>query len=110
MDAWSGNRPDFLLSFYSENAYYQDPAHPNGLRGHHEILSYFKKLLAKNPNWRWECQEIFSTEKGFTLKWCAHIPGLNPIIGLDIVEITDNQITRNEVYFDTALMRPGVTR
>ncbi len=103
--AWTGNLPEKLLSFYSETAYYQDPAHPKGLRGHQEIFAYFKKLLAANPNWRWECDELFPTEKGFTLKWRAHLPGLAAFSGLDLVEIVDGKISRNEVYFDTAQLR-----
>ncbi|HAZ13154.1 MAG: hypothetical protein A2X86_20840 [Bdellovibrionales bacterium GWA2_49_15] len=102
--AWTGNRPEHLLSFYSADAYYQDPARPNGLKGHQEILPYFVKLLAKNPDWRWECEEIIPTEKGFTLKWCAHIPGKKLIHGVDIVEVISDKITRNEVYFDTAAL------
>ena len=103
--AWTGNRPDYLLSFYSENAYYQDPAYFKGLRGHQEILAYFTKLLAKNPDWRWEREEIFASEKGFILKWRASISGKKIIYGLDIVEVINDKITRNEVYFDTALLR-----
>jgi hypothetical protein len=43
------------------------------------------------------------TEKGFTLKWEASIPvGATTVIerGLDIVELRDDKISRNEVYFD----------
>ena len=101
--SWTGNRPDVLIDFYSQNAFYLDPAKPNGLSGRENILNYFKKLLQKNPNWKWTREEIFLTEKGFTLKWKAEIPILNEnliLFGLDIVEMTDDKISRNEVYFD----------
>lgn len=60
--------------------------------------------MQRNPNWKWTIEEIFSTEKGFTLKWKAEIPfELENLIiyGLDIVEVTNDKISRNEVYFDT---------
>ena len=103
LSSWTGNRPDVLIDFYSQNAFYLDPAKPNGLSGRENILNYFKKLLQKNPNWKWTREEIFPTEKGFTLKWKAEIPIVNEnliLFGLDIVEMTGDKISRNEVYFD----------
>ncbi len=52
LSSWTGNTPEKLINFYSENSYYQDPANPNGLEGHKQILPYFKNLLDKNPNWK----------------------------------------------------------
>lgn len=103
LNAWSGNQPEQLLAYYSENTFYSDPAFPNGLSGKTELKNYFTKLLAANPNWKWEAVEIFSTAKGFTLKWRATVPVKNQTIsfyGLDIVELEGNKISRNEVYFD----------
>ncbi|MCJ7773865.1 MAG: hypothetical protein MUP22_12125 [Desulfobacterales bacterium] len=103
LSSWTGNKPDELIKFYSINAFYSDPAVPDGLTGHDQIQPYFNKLLAANPAWEWKHQEIFLTEKGFTLKWKATIPVGGTAItefGLDIVEITNAAITRNEVYFD----------
>jgi len=103
LSAWTGNTPDKLITFYSSNSYYQDPANPNGLKGYNQILSYFKKLLSVNPNWKWEVEEIFPTRMGFVLKWKAIIPiGSEEIIesGIDILEIEKGKIIRNEVYFD----------
>jgi ketosteroid isomerase-like protein len=103
LSSWSGNNPDGLIRFYSENAFYRDPANTEGLRGHIQILPYFKKLLASNANWKWEHVEVFPTGNGFVVKWKATIPvGRDVIVenGLDIVEIQRGKITRNEVYFD----------
>lgn len=101
---WTGNRPDALLACYAEDARYRDPAKPDGLHGHAELRRYFGKLLALNPDWRWEADEIIPTAAGFTLKWRATIPvGDQAIVehGLDIVEVdARGLITRNEVYFD----------
>ena len=100
---WTGNQPEKLLTFYAEHALYRDPARPGGLRGHEEMLPYFQKLLAANPNWVWQAVEVIPTTHGCTLKWKATIPAGPQAIeefGLDIVEIEDGLITRNEVYFD----------
>lgn len=46
---------------------------------------------------------MFPIEKGAIVKWGCTIPvGPETIheVGLDIVEIANNKITRNEVYFD----------
>jgi hypothetical protein len=105
LDSWSGNRPDTLLGFYTEDAFYLDPANPAGLEGHAQMKKYFEKLLSRNPDWQWAAEEIFPTEKGFTLKWKALIPVKEQsfsISGLDIVEMSANKISRNEVYFDRA--------
>jgi len=108
MPAWTGNRPAALLDFYAEDAHYRDPARPAGLRGHAEIAPYFTKLLAANPDWVWTTTEVTPTHKGFTMKWHARIPAPGGIVveedGLDIVEISNGKITRNEVYFDRAAL------
>lgn len=108
LEAWTGNRPKILLSFYAENAFYRDPARTQGLKGHAELEKYFKRLLAVNPEWIWTAEEIIPTARGCTLKWKAKIPspsGFIETFGLDIVEIHDGKITRNEVYFDTSVLR-----
>src|SRR5690606_21811822 len=102
LESWTGNNPDLLISFYSDDVYYRDPARPNGLKGREELYSYFKKLLAKNPNWIWKPLEVIPTSIGFTLKWRAQISvGAKEVQveGLDIVQVEDTKIIRNEVFF-----------
>lgn len=105
--AWTGNRPDLLISFYSDQAYYQDPARPNGLHGRDAIYAYFQKLLAKYPNWVWEVEEIFPQPNGFILKWKARseFEAKESFLGLDIIDIENNKIVRNEVYFDPKFLK-----
>ena len=113
LPAWTGNNPDDLINFYAPDSFYSDPSVKNGLNGHDEILPHFKKLLIKNPHWRWYYKELFPNEKGFILKWEAVIPvNENNIIecGMDIVELTNNLITRNEVYFDTSKITDMIKR
>lgn len=100
--AWTGNQPEHLRSFYTLDAYYRDPYQAAGISGE-QLLPYFKKLLKLNPSWTWEAIEIIPTAQGACVKWQATIPVGNQIIhetGLDIVEIKEGRICRNEVYFD----------
>jgi len=103
LSSWTGNKPNELLSYYADNVFYLDPATPTGISNKENLKQYFVKLLSKNPNWIWKSEEINPTERGCALKWKAEIPvggGLVILFGLDIVEISDWKITRNEVYFD----------
>ncbi|MFN8286776.1 MAG: nuclear transport factor 2 family protein [Chitinophagales bacterium] len=101
--AWSGNRPLELMKFYHPEAYYSDPAKRDGRQGYKQLLPYFEKLLAMNPDWKWYMEELIPTANGFVVKWKATIPTGDKVVhetGLDIVELKDGLIIRNEVYFD----------
>lgn len=104
LPAWTGNEPDRLMSFYSDHAFYLDPGVPGGLQGRDEIFAYFRKLLAKNPDWVWTQLEAIPMQHGFLNKWQASIPVHGNVIectGVCLVQLDDDGlIRRNEVYFD----------
>ena len=104
LPAWSGNNPELLMSFYSEDAFYLDPGIPGGVKGKTELLAHFRKLLANNPNWIWSQIEGIPLEDGFLNKWLAKIPVgsvMLEIIGVCLVQLNSaGKIRRNEVYFD----------
>lgn len=113
LPAWTGNRLDLLMSFYADDAFYSDPSVPQGLKGKEKLQPYLKKLISIYPEWKYEDVEIFPTEKGFTLKWKLSIPVKNEKFvdyGLDIVELSNDKIIRNEVYFDTARLTRAMKR
>ena len=113
LPAWSGNNPDSLIKFYHKNALYTDPTSGGVLTGHDEIFPYLTKLLNNNPDWIWKMDEIFPTKNGFTLKWEASIPVGNKFIkeiGVDIIEVENDKITRNEVYFDTTRLIKAIKK
>ena len=93
-----------LTSSYSDDVLYLDPAIPKGVCGKDELLSYFRKSLAQNPDWTWTQIEPIPMEGGFLNKWLAKIPvGAKTIecIGVCFVQFNDDGlIRRNEVYFD----------
>ena len=104
LPAWTGNNPEKLAEFYSDDCFYLDPSIPSGVNGKTELLSYFKKLLSQNPDWIWTQIEPIPMEGGFLNKWLAKIP-----VGQKVIECTgvcfvqfnsQGKIKRNEVYFD----------
>jgi hypothetical protein len=104
LPAWTGNNPERLAAFYSDDVVYLDPSVPKGLKGNDALLKYFRKLLAFNPDWVWTQIEPIPMEDGFLNKWHAKIPiGLKTIecVGVCFVQFNDQGlIRRNEVYFD----------
>jgi SnoaL-like protein len=104
LPAWTGNDPEKLGGFYSDDAFYLDPGIPGGVKGKEKLLAYFKQLLAANPDWVWTQIEAIPMEGGFLNKWHAKIPvGENALetIGVCFVQFSEKGlICRNEVYFD----------
>ena len=113
LSTWTGNQPQELIKFYSEDALYVDPAHREGLKGHQDILQYFERLLRVYQDWRWKPIEVFPIKTGGIVKWECEIPVGQEVlheVGMDIVEIEDGKITRNEVYFDRTRLLAAVER
>ena len=109
LPAWTGNQPEKLVSFYTDDAFYLDPAVPQGMQGKEKLLAYFRKLLAKNPNWIWTQESALPLEDGFVNKWKAEIPvGEKRVVcrGICLVHLRGNLIFRNEVYFDPTSLKP----
>jgi len=103
LPAWSGNRPELLVSFYSEDVFYSDPAIPDGVRGREALLAYFRKLLAHNPRWVWTQRGAIPLEGGFLNLWHASIPAGERTVEVDgvcTVELRDGLIRSNQVFFD----------
>jgi MOSC domain-containing protein YiiM len=107
LPAWSGNRPEQLAAFYSEDCFYSDPAIPAGVHGRDALLSYFRGLLARNPDWTWTHTHAVPLEHGFLNYWHATIPVAGQKLELDgvcTVELRAGRIVRNQVFFDTSPM------
>jgi hypothetical protein len=103
LPAWSGNRPQDLVAFYTEDAFYSDPAVPAGVRGRAALLGYFTRLLAHDPDWRWTQRGSVPMRNGFLNEWHASIPVGARRVELDgvcTVELRGTLICRNQVWFD----------
>ncbi|MBL8518004.1 MAG: nuclear transport factor 2 family protein [Betaproteobacteria bacterium] len=114
LPAWTGNQPELLASFYSDDTFYLDPAMPDGLQGKAPLLAYFRKLLAKNPDWVWSQIEAIPLENGFLNKWHVTMPvGTESFefVGVCLVQFNDaGKIRRNEVYFDRSRLLASLPR
>ena len=104
LPAWTGDRPEKLASYYSDDCFYSDPGIPNGAKGKTQLVAYFRKLLAQNPDWVWSQIEAIPMEGGFLNRWLAKIPvGKKTLecIGVCLVQFDEERkIKRNDVYFD----------
>ena len=81
-----------------------DAGIPGGAKGKDELIQYFKKLLAQNPDGVWTQIEAIPMEGGFLNKWLARIlvgDKTLECIGVCFVQFDDQgKIKRNEVFFD----------
>lgn len=104
LPAWTGNDPERLASFYTEDTFYSDPAVPDGVQGREALTAYFRALLARFPDWVWTNTEAIPMEGGFLNVWHATIPMEGELIvecdGVCTVQLRDGLIARNLVYFD----------
>jgi hypothetical protein len=103
LPAWTGNDPQRLAAFYARDAFYSDPAIPDGLTGRDAIAAYFARLLAKFPDWVWTHTGATPMAGGFLNHWRAEIPLTSRVItvhGVCTVSLRDGLIERNEVFFD----------
>jgi hypothetical protein len=103
LPAWTGNDPERLAAFYTDDAFYSDPAVPDGVRGREAVASYFRALLARYPDWVWTQTAATPMEGGFLNHWHASIPvGAKTIEcdGVCTVRLRDGLIERNQVFFD----------
>ncbi len=103
LPAWSGNRPELLASFYTDDVFYSDPAVPQGVRGRENLLTYFRRLLGHNPRWVWTHRGSIPMAHGFLNLWHASIPVGSETVEIDgvcTVAFRDGLIRSNEVFFD----------
>jgi len=103
LPTWTGNQPEQLLSFYTPDAFYCDPAIPDGVRGRAALLGYFTRLLALNPSWVWRHQSSVPIRDGFLNHWRASIPAGARVIeaaGVCTVQLRAGLIYSNQVFFD----------
>jgi hypothetical protein len=109
---WTGNRPEALAQVYAKDAFYRDPARPQGIKGREGLLAYFRRLLAAFPDWVWEAEEVFPVRGGFVLRWQATIPVRGTVVvehGLDLVLVARGKVVRNEVFFDRSALLAAVS-
>jgi SnoaL-like domain len=112
LPAWTGNDPEKLAAFYTDDAFYSDPGVPEGIQGKEALLGYFRALLARFPDWVWTNTAATPMEGGFLNHWHATIPvGITVIEcdGVCTVRLRDGLIERNQVFFDRSELLTAIT-
>ena len=110
---WSGNDPEGLAGFYADDAFYCDPAVPDGVRGKRDLLRYFTALLSRFPDWEWTNVDALPLENGFLNVWRARIPVAGREVvceGVCTVELREGLIARNCVYFDRSELLAAIAQ
>lgn len=108
LPAWTGGDAARLAAFYAEDAFYADPARPDGLRGRPALEAYFARLLGRFPRWVWSHERSLPLADGFVNFWACDLrTGAPPFRGVCLVHVRDGLIARNEVYFDPTPLRVG---
>ncbi len=100
LPAWSQVDPTALLAFYSDDAFYSDPARPQGISGRADLRAYFEKLLRRHAGWVWTHTGSLPLPDGFLNFWTVKFAGGEIIEGVCTVQLRDGLICRNQVYFD----------
>jgi len=112
LPAWTGNDPERLAAFYTDDTFYSDPAIPEGVQGKEALLTYFRALLARFPDWVWTNTGAAPMEGGFLNHWHATIPVGGTVIecdGVCTVRLRDGLIERNQVFFDRSELLAAIT-
>ena len=113
LPAWSGNRPELLASFYTDDAFYADPGLWPGVKGRAALLGYFTKLLGRFPDWEWNQRGSQPLKDGFLNGWHARIPVGKEVVEVDgvcTVQLRGGLIYRNVVYFDRTELLAAIAR
>lgn len=106
LPAWTGGDAARLCAFYTDDAFYADPARPDGVEGQAALFAYFDRLLRRFPAWVWSHERSLALEDGFVNLWaCDAGDGGETFRGVCIVRLREERIFRNEVFFDPAPLR-----
>jgi len=103
LPAWTGNDPRALAAFYAHDAFYSDPAVPEGIHGREALTAYLARLLARYPDWVWTQTASEPMREGFVNFWRARIPREDAqleLSGICLVVLRSGLIVRNHVFFD----------
>ena len=112
LDAWNSQDVERVVACYTEDVRYRDPNTRGHVEGRDALRRYLRKLFA---SWQmtWARREVFELagSTGVAFLWHATFrrPGSAQMAeadGMDLVVLRGDQLVRNEVYFDRAVLAP----
>ena len=112
LGAWNTQDVERVLGCYTADLEYRDPNTRGAVRGADAMRRYLSKLFAGwKMHWALREAHLFDDRAGCAVLWHATFqrPGSETTIGIDgmdLVEVRDDRIARNEVCFDRAPLAP----
>ena len=112
LEAWNSQDVERVVACYTEDVRYRDPNTRGYVEGRDAMRRYLRKLFAA---WQmtWARRELFELagRSGVAFLWHATFrrPGGAEMVeadGMDLVVLRGDQLVRNEVYFDRAVLAP----
>ncbi len=110
LDCWTSQDVGSVLSCYTDDLVYLDPNTRGEIRGGDAFGRYLAKLFsAWRMEWKFRDAHPHLNGDDFTLLWRGSFmkPGGGITVeadGMDLVQVKDGLITRNEVYFDRSAL------
>ncbi len=110
--AWNSQDVERVVATYTEDVRYRDPNTRGHIEGRDAMRRYLRKLFAA---WQmtWAQREVFQLAAidGVAFLWHAtfrHQGGSQVVEadGMDLALVRGEQLARNEVYFDRAVLAP----
>jgi ketosteroid isomerase-like protein len=113
LDAWNRQDVEAVLGCYTEDVRYRDPNTRGHVEGRDALRRYLTKLFSA---WQmtWAKRELFPLKAdGVAFLWRATFrqPGRDLVVeadGMDLAVLRGEQLSRNEVYFDRAVLAPFI--
>lgn len=116
LDAWSQQNVEDVLACYTSDLVYVDPNTRGPVEGVDGMRRYLTTLFGQwDMKWRLKEAHLFATGDGCAVLWDATLKPAGAqkeaiINGMDLVIVRGELISRNEVYFDRALLAPLMGR
>lgn len=110
--AWNSQDVERVVATYTEDVRYRDPNTHGHVKGRDALRRYLRKLFAA---WQmtWAQREVFQLAAidGVAFLWHATFrrQGGSQVVeadGMDLALVRGEQLARNEVYFDRAVLAP----
>lgn len=112
--AWNAHDVEAVVACYSDDLVYVDPNTRGPVEGADAMRRYLTKLFAR---WQmhWTIKQVFplADVDGSAALWRASLTAratgkTAEVDGMDLVLIEGDKVSRNEVYYDRAVLAPLV--
>ena len=110
--AWNSQDVEAVLNCYTDDLVYLDPNTRGEVKGRDNMRRYLRKLFA-SWNMHWTLRKVYplADAEGSAALWHASFrrPQGGETVeadGMDLVLLEGDLISRNEVYFDRAVLAP----